>query len=131
MLNQIVLIGRLVNDIELKALPSGKEVTSFSLAVQRNFKNQEGEYDTDFINCVAFGNTAKLMDKYCFKGQLINIVGRLQVRSWELDNGKRYVTEVIVNSFEILEWKKTETTQSEVKINQQPNIQINEDDLPF
>lgn len=133
MLNQIVLIGRLTQDIEIKMLTSGKEVTSFTLAVQRNFKNQEGEYDTDFINCVAFGNTAKLMDKYCFKGQLINIVGRLQVRSWESEQGRRYATEVIVNNIEVLEWKEKKSIEEKANkfFDEVPTRDISEDMLPF
>jgi single-strand DNA-binding protein len=131
MLNQIVLIGRLVKDIELKTLNSGKEVTSFTLAVQRNFKNQQGEKETDFINCVAFGNIAKIMNQYCFKGQLICVSGRLQIRSWESENGRRYVTEVIVNNIEVLEWKKDVQKQAENYFDNVPNVEISEDSLPF
>ena len=131
MLNQIVLIGRLVKDIEVKSLTSGVHVTSFNLAVQRNFKNKNNENETDFINCVAFGNTAKLLNQYCFKGQLINVVGRLQIRSWESDQGRRYATEVIVNNIEILEWKKDIQKQAENYFDNVPNVEISEDSLPF
>ena len=133
MLNQVILIGRLCKDIELKTLPSGKEVTSFTLAVQRNFKNQQNEYDTDFINCVAFGNIAKIMNQYCFKGQLINIVGRLQVRSWESEQGRRYATEVIVNNIEVLEWKEKKSIEEKANkfFDEVPTRDISEDDLPF
>jgi single-strand DNA-binding protein len=133
MLNQVILIGRLVKDIELKTLPSGKEVTSFTLAVQRNFKNQQGEKETDFINCVAFGNTAKLLSQYCFKGQLICVSGRLQIRSWESDNGRRYATEVIVNNIEVLEWKEKESIEEKANkfFDEVPTNDISEDSLPF
>ena len=133
MLNQIVLIGRLVKDIELKALPNGKEVTSFTLAVQRNFKNAQGEKETDFINCVTFGNTAKLMNQYCFKGQLICVSGRLQIRSWESDQGRRYATEVIVNNIEVLEWKEKKSIEEKANkfFDEVPTRDISEDDLPF
>jgi single-strand DNA-binding protein len=133
MLNQVILIGHLVKDIELKILPSGKEVTSFSLAVQRNFKNQENEYDTDFINCVAFGNTAKLLSQYCFKGQLICVSGRLQIRSWESEQGRRYATEVIVNNIEVLEWKEKKSIEEKANkfFDEVPTRDISEDDLPF
>ncbi len=113
-------------------MTSGVHVTSFTLAVQRNFKNKNNENETDFINCVAYRNTADLMGNHCFKGQLIAVSGRLQVRSWDTDNGRRYATEVIVNNIEVLEWKeKNVQQQADEYFDNIPNQEINEDDLPF
>jgi len=132
MLNQVILIGRLTKNIEVKSLTNGVHVTSFTLAVQRNFKNKDNGYDTDFINCVAYRNTADLMGNYCFKGQLIAVSGRLQIRSWESEQGRRYATEVIVNNIEVLEWKeKNVQQQADEYFDNMPSADISEDQLPF
>lgn len=97
MLNKTILTGRLTAKPELKSTQSGTNVTSFSLAVQRNYKNGSGEYDTDFINCVAWRNQAEFITKYFDKGQLITVVGYLTSRRYEdAEGNKRTAYEVVV-----------------------------------
>lgn len=100
MLNQISVQGRLVRDPELRRTNSGKAVTSFTLACDRDFKNQQtGEKEVDFIECVAWGGTAEMVDKYFRKGQMAVATGRLQLRDWTDKNGqKRRTAEILVNS---------------------------------
>lgn len=100
MLNQISIQGRFVRDSELRRTNSGKAVTSFTLACDRDFKNQQtGEKEVDFIECVAWGGTAEMVEKYFKKGQMAVVTGRLQIRSWEDKNGqKRRQAEILVSS---------------------------------
>lgn len=100
MLNQIAIQGRLARDPELRRTNSGKAVTSFTLACDRDFKNQQtGEKEVDFIECVAWGGTAEMVEKYFKKGQMAVVTGRLQIRAWEDKNGqKRRTAEILVNS---------------------------------
>lgn len=100
MLNQIAIQGRLVRDPELRRTNSGKAVTSFTLACDRDFKNQQtGEKEVDFIECVAWGGTAEMVEKYFRKGQMAAATGRLQLRDWTDKNGqKRRTAEILVNS---------------------------------
>ena len=96
MLNRVVLIGRLTKDPELRYSPSGVAVTSFTLAVERNYKNAQGEKETDFIPCVVFRQLAELCANYLAKGKLAALEGRIQVRTYEGQDGqKRWVTEEI------------------------------------
>ena len=90
MLNRIILMGRLTRDPELRRTGSGTAVTSFSLAVDRDFKSQSGEKETDFIDIVAWRNTAEFVSKYFTKGRMAVVEGRLQLRDWtDKDGGKR------------------------------------------
>ena len=90
MLNKIILMGRLTRDPELRRTSSGTAVTSFSLAVDRDFKSQSGEKETDFIDIVAWRNTAEFVSKYFTKGRMAVVEGRLQIRDWtDRDGGKR------------------------------------------
>lgn len=100
MLNHITLMGRLTRDPELRTTQSGINVTSFSLAVERDFKDkQTGEKTTDFIDCVAWRNTADFVSKYFSKGRMAVVSGRLQIRDWTDDNGnKRRSAEVLVDN---------------------------------
>jgi len=88
MLNQITLQGRLAADCEVKNTPNGALATNFAVAVQRNFKNNQGQYDTDFIDCVSFEKTP-FISKYFHKGDSIIVTGELQTRIWTDDNGKK------------------------------------------
>lgn len=98
-LNKCIFIGRIVNDLEIKQTPSGVSVLTFSIAVDRNFKNANGEYETDFIKCVAFRSVSEFIGRYFYKGRMIAIEGHLQNRSYQDKNGeKRYITEIIVDS---------------------------------
>ena len=100
MLNTITIAGRMVRDPELRRTNSGKAVTSFTLACDRDFKNQQtGEKEVDFIECVAWGGTAEMVEKYFHKGQMAVATGRLQLRDWTDKNGqKRRTAEILVNS---------------------------------
>lgn len=99
MVNQVVIVGRLTRDIELRATTTGREVANFSVAVNRNYKNAQGEYDADFINCVAYGQTARFASSYLGKGRLVSIVGRIQTRTYDNPQGQRvYITEVIADN---------------------------------
>jgi len=94
MLNQTVLVGRLVRDPELYETESGNKVTNITLAVPRSYKNSEGVYDTDFINCVLWKGVAESATEYCHKGDLLGIKGRIQTRTVELDDeSKKNITE--------------------------------------
>ena len=96
-LNKVILAGRLTSDVELKTTQSGVSVTTFSIAVNRKY-SQEGEQQADFINCTAWRSTAEFIAKYFSKGSSICIVGSIQTRSWEDNNGnKRYATEVLAD----------------------------------
>ena len=99
MLNKIILMGRLTRDPELRRTQSGTAVTSFSLAVDRDFKSQSGEKETDFIDIVAWRNTAEFVSKYFTKGSMAVVSGRLQIRDWtDRDGGKRRSAEVIAEN---------------------------------
>lgn len=107
MLNKIVLMGRLTRDPELKRTQSGTAVTSFALAVDRDFKSQNGEKETDFIDIVAWRNTAEFVSKYFSKGRMAVVEGRLQARGWEdKDGNKRRTAEVIAESIYFGDSKK-------------------------
>ena len=114
MINNVVLAGILVRNIELRQTSTGKEMTYFTLAVNRNFKNEQGVQAADFIGCVAFGKTAENMARFLSKGSLIAVEGRISTRNFQGNDGKTvYVTEVVASSITFLESKKQQgnTTQ--------------------
>ena len=99
MLNRIILMGRLTRDPELRRTQSGTAVTSFSLAVDRDFKSQNGDKETDFIDIVAWRSTAEFVSKYFTKGRMAVVEGRLQIRDWtDRDGGKRRSAEVVADN---------------------------------
>ena len=99
MLNKIIIMGRLTRDPELRRTGSGTAVTSFSLAVDRDFKSQSGEKETDFIEVVAWKNTAEFVSKYFSKGRMAVVEGRLQIRDWTDKAGnKRTTAEVVADN---------------------------------
>ena len=99
MLNKIIVMGRFTADAELRATQSGTAVASFTLAVERDFKGQNNERETDFINCVAWKGTAEFVSKYFNKGSLAVVAGRLQTRRYETQDGqKRTATEIIADN---------------------------------
>jgi single-strand DNA-binding protein len=108
MLNHTILTGRLVRDPELRYTSSGVPVTNFTLAVNKNYKNDSGETEADFINCVAWRQVGETIGHLTHKGALIGVRGRLQSRSFESDGKTVYVTEVNVEEFAFLEKKKEE-----------------------
>ena len=110
-MNKVLLIGRLTKDPELRTTGSGLEVSSFSIAVTRTFKNKEGNYDADFFNVSVFGKQASNVSKYCFKGSQVGVEGRLQSRTYDAQDGtKRYVTDVVADRVEFLGSKKDSGT---------------------
>lgn len=144
MINNTVLVGRVTKDIELKQTQANKSVTQFVLAVNRQFKNANGEREADFINIVAWGKTAELLAQYVHKGSQIGVVGRIQTRNYENQQGQRvYITEVIADNFQMLESRsQQEQGQSQQRTTQQQAKQsdpfsggtplnLNDDDLPF
>lgn len=108
MLNQIVLVGRLVNTPELRQTENGKNVTNITLAVPRNYKNLSGEYETDFIDCTLWTGIAENTTTYCKKGDLLGVKGRVQTRSIEKEDEKKFVTEVVAEKVTFLTSKKAD-----------------------
>jgi single-strand DNA-binding protein len=105
-LNRIILIGRLTRDPELRYVPSGQPVASFTLAVDRPFTNQQGERETDFIDIVAWRKLAEQVSQHLSKGRLVAVEGRLQIRSFETQDGqKRRVAEVVADAVRFLDRK--------------------------
>lgn len=138
MLNSVCLVGRLTKDPELRYTPNNQAVATFSLAVNRNFKGQNGEREADFINCVIWRQQAENLANWAKKGALIGITGRIQTRSYENQQGQRvYVTEVVADGFQLLESKKDRDTGQSQGYSQQDfgrqaePFSINESDLPF
>ena len=128
-MNKIILIGRLVNDTELKTLNNGTNYVQGTIAVNRNYKNSDGNYEADFIDFSAFGLTAELINKYFVKGDRIGIIGRLQSRSYTNQQGQKIIVrEVIVENVEFLQEKKKVTQPSTEDVNY---YTLPEDDLPF
>lgn len=106
MINRVVLVGRLTRDPELRYTPNGIPVTSFTLAVNRTFMNQQGEREADFINCIVWRKQAENVANFLRKGSLAGVEGRIQTRSYENQEGRRvYVTEVVCDSVQFLEPK--------------------------
>lgn len=133
MLNKIIVCGRMTADPELRSTPQGKNVTSFTLAVDRDFK-QNGEKETDFINCVAWNNTADFVARYFSKGNMAIVSGRLQTRRYETQDGqKRTATEVIAENVYFCEGKKDkEETGAPLPTGfEGVEIDASDDDLPF
>lgn len=145
MLNQIAIQGRLVRDPELRRTNSGKAVTSFTLACDRDFKNhQTGEKEVDFIECVAWGGTAEMVEKYFSKGQMAIVTGRLQLRDWTDKNGqKRRQAEILVSNVYFCGSKESGTQASSgadsgystsaypVPATAANFAELEDDDLPF
>ncbi|MCK3895751.1 single-stranded DNA-binding protein [Streptococcus suis] len=138
MINNVVLVGRLTRDVELRYTPSNQAVATFTLAVNRNFKNQStGEREADFINCVMWRQQAENLANWTKKGHLIAITGRIQTRSYENQQGQRvYVTEVVAESFQILEKRDNSANYSSMDEQMPPGMSgqlmdITDDDLPF
>ena len=103
MLNQVVLVGRLTSDLEAKELEDGKKVTNMTLAIPRSFKNADGEYETDFVECTLWNNIAENTAEYCKKGDIVGVKGRLQSSSFEKEDGnKEFRTQVMAEKVTFL-----------------------------
>lgn len=133
MLNQVVLIGRLTRDPELRYTPgNGVAVTTFSLAVDRPFTNQQGERETDFIRIVTWRKLAETCANYLRKGLLVAVVGRLQIRNYEDSQGnKRTVSEVVADQVRFLEWPREEQKKDSLDELPGDEMNVSEDDIPF
>ena len=128
-MNKVIIIGRCTKDIELMQTASGTSVAEFSIAVKRAFKNANGEYESDFFNCVAFSKLAETISKYVKKGDQIAIEGRLQTRSYTNKEGRKInVTEIIVENVEFLQTKKQDEAPAEPKWEE---LDPFNNDLPF
>lgn len=140
MLNRTVIVGRLTRDPDLRYTPNGVAVSNFTVAVNRPFKNQSGENEADFINCVTWRKQAENLANYMQKGSQVGVDGRLQTRTYEDKGGKTvFVTEVLADSVQFLETKKqqqqqpgkTEQSNSSPFQDKGEPINIGDDDLPF
>ena len=147
-MNQIVIMGRLTRDPELRQTPAGVSVASFSLAVDRGFTPKDGgERQTDFIDVVAWRNTAEFVSKYFVKGQMAAVTGRLQIRDWtDKDGNKRRSAEVVADNIYFTESKKSREAsfgtvdskeeygagyQSPVESSDFAELTMDDEDLPF
>ena len=111
-MNKVILIGRLTRDPELRTIANGTPTATFSLAVDRNFTNQQGEREADFINCVVWRKQAENVKNYLTQGSQVAIDGRIQTRSYDGEDGKkRYVTEVVADNVEFLGTKASNNNQ--------------------
>ncbi len=160
MMNRVVLVGRLTKDPDLRYTPAGAAVATFTLAVNRPFKNAQGEQEADFINCVVWRKPAENLANFLKKGSMAGVDGRVQTRNYEGNDGKRvYVTEIVAESVQFLESKQngaggstSNNNQSETNYsndnktssyradrsqngdsfaNEGAPVDINPDDLPF
>lgn len=126
MINNVVLVGRLTRDPELRFTGNGSAVATFNLAVNRNFTNQSGEREADFVNCVIWRKPAETLANYAKKGTLLGVVGRIQTRNYENQQGQRvFVVEVVCDNFQLLESKKDNNQN-----NQHSNQSFQQDSTP-
>lgn len=142
-MNKVFLRGIVTKDIELKNTQNKTAMTKFSIAVRRDIKNANGEYDTDFINCIAFGKIAETISKYFHKGSGILVMGHIQTGSYEKEDGGRvYTTDIIVENIEFDRSNSNKETEKEKeeqkqKLSDEPfesfgrQVSIDESELPF
>lgn len=153
MINNVVLVGRLTKDIELRKTQSGLSVASFTVACDRRLSQEQrnnNEQSADFINCVAWRGSADFLGKYAHKGDTVGVEGRIQTRNYDRDGQRVYVTEVLANSVNLLHSKQPVQTQEQASYEPQPtqatqepkpqqmldfdylpNVEVSSDDLPF
>lgn len=136
MLNKFIGIGRNTKDGEYRTTDKDLQIYTNTIAITNDFKNKEGNYDSEFINYVAYRNTAEYLSKYSSKGTLINIVGRIHTRSYEKDNEKKYITEIIVENASVLDRKKETTSEEGIPQNitteydtENSDIQLSDEDI--
>ena len=120
-MNKLSLVGRIVRDVDIKTSQNGKTIARFTVAAQRKYKNNEGNYDSDFIPCVAFDKSAEFVEKYFKKGDMIGITGRMQSGSYEGQNGKVYTLDCYVDEAEFVASKSSNNSQpSNAQANNSP-----------
>ena len=140
-MNQVILVGRLTKDPEKRSTQNGKIITNITIAISRPFKNMNGEYETDFINCSIFSPFAESTAIYCHKGDLVGVRGRLQTRNYEDQEGKKhYVMEVMTEKISFLSTNKKEITEVKNETNASTDdpyktmgdeVELDSSDLPF
>lgn len=144
-MNKVILVGRLTRDPDIKNTTTGKAVANFTLAVDRRFKNQDGQKEADFVPIVVWGKQAEFAAQYLSKGSRIGASGRLQVRSYDDKDGqRRYVTEVVADEIEFLSSKKdgnsnnantqqqiNNTNMSVMGLDEDFHLMADDDDIPF
>lgn len=144
-MNNVCLIGNLTKDIEVRKTNSNKSVCGFTIGVRREYKNEKGEYDSDFVNCLVWEQGAEYLGKYAHKGDRISVVGKIQTRNYDDKDGKKvYVTEVVCNKVEIVHTVQPKnSTVCDTKVDDQRGIEsvmskkndneitFDTDDLPF
>ena len=145
-MNKVILIGNLARDPELTTTANDVSLCRFTIAVNRKFKNADGEFDVDFINCVAWRKTGEFINQYFSKGKKIGVVGMIQTRTYEAQDGsKRYATDVVVDEAEFVERKQSNGNykDNQPSYNNKPknenknfdssdNLEpVEDDDLPF
>ena len=152
-INHVTLVGRLVRDVELRKTNSNTSVCSFTVACDRRFQSQQpGAQTADFINCIAWRQSADFLSKYANKGTIVSVEGRIQTRSYDGQNGKVYVTEVVADSVQIISNRNGAGSEVSYQNNQTftpsaeatygdnsmdddfsntPSLDISSDDLPF
>lgn len=141
-MNKFIGIGRLTKEIEIKATSSGKSYVQNTIAIKKDFKNAEGNYDSEFINIVLWNKTAEFLANYGSKGCLVGIEGRLTNRSYDKEDGtKGYITEVVCDKLELLSKKENnEPNEEENNTNEEETnyddlddgtVRLSDEDLPF
>ena len=129
-MNKVILIGRLARDPEMRTTPSVVATTSFTIAVQRNYANAQGDREADFISCVAWRKQAENIAKYCSKGSQVAVEGRIQTRNYDAQDGtKRYVTEVIADNVSFLGGRSTSSESSSYAANNYNNVSNTNDSM--
>lgn len=131
MYNKVILIGRLVNTPELNKTANDKSVARATLAVNRRYKGQNGEREADFVNVVVWGKLAETLASYASKGSLISLDGELRTRRYEKDNVTHYVTEVLCNSFQLLESRAQRALRENNTGADLADLVLEEEELPF
>lgn len=132
MLNKCVIMGRLTKDIEIKTTTGGTTIGRTTLAIDRRFQRQGEERQADFINILCFGKTAEFVQKYFGKGNMMCVVGSIQTRSWDGQDGKKnYATEVVADEVNFCGEKKADRTQSPETHNNESTPVDDDTDLPF
>lgn len=131
-MNKALLVGRLTKDPELRTTPGGMAVTRFTIAVSEPFTNKNGERETNFISCSAFGRQADNISKYCHKGSMVSAEGRIRTGSYDAQDGtKRYTTEVVCDRVNFLTPKGNENEAGSFETNYEPNDNMMGNDAPM
>jgi single-strand DNA-binding protein len=129
-MNRVILMGNICADPEMRTTDSGKSACNFRIAVRRNYKNANGEHESDFLTCKAYGGTADFVNKYFVKGSKIIVEGTIQTSSWTKDDGsKGYATDIIVSSVEFAGSRSEGGNPPPKK--DDIGTPVNDDDLPF